>query len=111
MSRRLIFDAHLDLAMNAMEWNRDLTRSLVAIRQGEMHLKDKNDRGKGTVCLPELRKWEDRTGGGYPTVTCKCCRKRPPGIELELAPAGMGNDPGSACLVQERRHWVKWCRS
>ena len=56
MSRRLIFDAHLDLAMNAMEWNRDLTRSLVAIRQGEMHLKDKNDRGKGTVCLPELRK-------------------------------------------------------
>ena len=56
MSRRLIFDAHLDLAMNAMEWNRDLTRSLMAIRQGEMHLKDKNDRGKGTVCLPELRK-------------------------------------------------------
>ena len=24
----LIFDAHLDLAMNALEWNRDLTRPL-----------------------------------------------------------------------------------
>ncbi len=53
---RLIFDAHLDLAMNALEWNRDLTRPLDEIRQREMNLKDKNDRGTGTVCLPELRK-------------------------------------------------------
>ncbi|TAN01350.1 MAG: peptidase M19 [Chitinophagaceae bacterium] len=51
-----IFDAHLDLAMNAIEWNRDLTRPLNEIRQREIHLKDKNDRGRGTVCLPELRK-------------------------------------------------------
>ncbi len=51
-----IIDGHLDLAMNAMEWNRDLTRPLREIRQREMHMKDKPDRGKGTVCLPELRK-------------------------------------------------------
>ncbi len=51
-----IFDAHLDLAMNAIEWNRDLTRPLAEIRLKERHLKDKNDRGRGTVCLPELRK-------------------------------------------------------
>ena len=56
MNRHFIFDAHLDLAMNAIEWNRDLTRPLDEIRLREMHLKDKNDRGKGTVCLPELRK-------------------------------------------------------
>jgi membrane dipeptidase len=56
MNRTLIFDAHLDLAMNAIEWNRDLTRPLAEIRQREMHMKDKPDRGKGTVCLPELRK-------------------------------------------------------
>lgn len=49
-------DAHLDLAMNAIEWNRDLSRPLAEIRQREMHMKDKPDRGKGTVCLPELRK-------------------------------------------------------
>lgn len=56
MSKTLIFDAHLDLAMNAIEWNRDLTRPLMEIRQRELNLKDKNDRGRGTVCLPELRK-------------------------------------------------------
>jgi len=53
---RLIIDAHLDLAMNAIEWNRDLSRSLDEIRNGELSLQDRPDRGKGTVCLPELRK-------------------------------------------------------
>jgi len=56
MKKLFVFDAHLDLAMNAIEWNRDLTRPLDEIRQREMHMKDKPDRGKGTVCLPELRK-------------------------------------------------------
>ena len=56
LDRPLIIDAHLDLAMNAMEWNRDLSRSLDEIRSREMHMKDKPDRGRGTVCLPELRK-------------------------------------------------------
>lgn len=49
-------DAHLDLAMNAMEWNRDLTRSVAEINQREVMLSDKPDRGKATVSLPELRK-------------------------------------------------------
>jgi membrane dipeptidase len=56
VSQPIIIDAHLDLAMNAIEWNRDLSRPLYEIRQREMHMKDKPDRGKGTVCLPELRK-------------------------------------------------------
>jgi membrane dipeptidase len=56
MKQTFIFDAHLDLAMNAIEWNRDLTRPLHEIRTREMHMKDKPDRGRGTVCLPELRK-------------------------------------------------------
>ena len=49
-------DAHLDLSMNAMEWNRDLRQPINAIRQREAHLTDKPDRGKGTVSLPEIRK-------------------------------------------------------
>jgi membrane dipeptidase len=52
----LIFDAHLDLALNAVEWNRDLTRPLEEVRRREAHLHDKPDRGRGTVCLPELRR-------------------------------------------------------
>jgi membrane dipeptidase len=52
----LIFDAHLDLSMNALEWNRDLTRPLQEIREREKDLQDKPDRGRGTVCLEEMRK-------------------------------------------------------
>jgi len=52
----LIFDAHLDLAMNALEWNRDLTRSIDVIRQRETGMTDKPDRGNGTVSLPEMRR-------------------------------------------------------
>jgi membrane dipeptidase len=51
-----IVDAHLDLAMNAMEWNRDLRQSVFDIRKNEVGLTDKPDRAKGTVALPELRK-------------------------------------------------------
>jgi membrane dipeptidase len=51
-----IFDAHLDLAMNALEWNRDFTRPLDELRQRERGLTDKKDRGHGTVCLPEMRR-------------------------------------------------------
>ena len=52
----LIFDAHLDLAMNALEWNRDLTRPIQEIRERERGKTDKPDRTRGTVCLPELRR-------------------------------------------------------
>src|SRR6185369_11444424 len=51
-----IFDAHLDLSMNALEWNRDLTRPIEEIRLRERGLTDKKDRGRGTVCLPEMRR-------------------------------------------------------
>ncbi len=49
-------DAHLDLSMNAMEWNRDLRRSVFEIRDREKGLTDKPDRARGTVAFPELRK-------------------------------------------------------
>src|SRR6476661_3778210 len=49
-------DAHLDLSMNALEWNRDLTRPVAEINEREKGMNDKPDRGKATVSLPELRK-------------------------------------------------------
>jgi membrane dipeptidase len=49
-------DAHLDLSMNALEWNRDLRRPLSEINAREKQLSDKPDRGKAVVSLPELRK-------------------------------------------------------
>jgi membrane dipeptidase len=51
----LIVDAHLDLAMNALEWNRDLTREIDEIRTREESLTDKPDRGRGTVSFAEMR--------------------------------------------------------
>jgi membrane dipeptidase len=50
-----IIDAHLDLSMNAMEWNRDLRKPIHEIRDSENGMTDKPDRGKGMVSLPALR--------------------------------------------------------
>jgi membrane dipeptidase len=49
-------DAHLDLSMNALEWNRDLRKPVAAINAREQSLTDKPDRGRAVVSLPELRK-------------------------------------------------------
>jgi len=51
-----IIDAHLDLSMNALEWNRDLRLPVSAINEREKGLTDKPDRGNGVVSLTELRK-------------------------------------------------------
>ena len=51
-----IVDAHLDLSMNAMEWNRDLTNSIDDINGREHGLSDKPGRGRATVSFNELRK-------------------------------------------------------
>lgn len=50
-----VFDAHLDLAMNAMEWNRDFRLSVDEIREFEQGMNDKPDRGNGTVSLKSMR--------------------------------------------------------
>ena len=42
--------------MNAMEWNRDLTRPIEEIRAREAALTDKPDRGRGTVSFSEMRR-------------------------------------------------------
>lgn len=49
-------DAHLDLSMNALEWNRDLRLPVSSINERETGLTDKPDRAKAVVSLPELRK-------------------------------------------------------
>lgn len=51
-----MIDSHLDLAMNAIEWNRDLRKTVYEIRSREVGMTDKLDRAKGVVALPELRK-------------------------------------------------------
>jgi membrane dipeptidase len=52
----LLFDAHLDLSMNAIHWNRDLSRPLEEVRRREQGESDKADRGRGVVTFPEMRR-------------------------------------------------------
>ena len=56
MQPPFIFDVHLDLSLNALDWNRDLRRPLDDLREVEAHLNDKAGRGRGTVTLPEMRR-------------------------------------------------------
>jgi membrane dipeptidase len=50
-----MIDAHLDLAMNALEWDRNLDLDVYEIRRREAGMTQKG-RARGTVSLPELRK-------------------------------------------------------
>jgi len=56
MPTPLIFDAHLDLSMNALEWNRDLRWTVPEIRESERGMTDKPDRGRGTVSFESMRR-------------------------------------------------------
>ncbi|MDR1200812.1 MAG: membrane dipeptidase [Tannerellaceae bacterium] len=56
MSKHLIADIHLDLSMNALEWNRDLRESVTEINRREAGMTDKPDRGNATISFEELRK-------------------------------------------------------
>ena len=56
MNKPFIIDAHLDLSMNALEWNRDLRQPLKEINRREIGMTDKPDRGNATISFEELRK-------------------------------------------------------
>ena len=98
MNKRLIFDAHLDLAMNAMEWNRDLSKELHEIRQRELFMQDKPDRGNGTVCLPELR-----AGNIGVVVATQLSRVTPVGSRLP----GWNSPQQAWAMTQAQRLWYK----
>jgi membrane dipeptidase len=93
-----IIDGHLDLAMNAIEWNRDLSQPLENIRQREMNMKDKPDRGKGTVCLPELRK-----GKIGLLVATQLARYTPPGSALP----GWNSPQQAWAMTQAQLAWYR----
>jgi membrane dipeptidase len=94
----LIVDAHLDLAMNAIEWNRDLTRPIEEIRALEAGLTDKPDRGRGTVSFPEMRR-----GGIGLCVATQIARHVAPGSELP----GWHSPEQAWAMTQAQRAWYR----
>ncbi len=71
-----IIDAHLDLSMNAMEWNRDLKQPVANLREREKEMKDKPDRARNMVSLPALR--EGKIGLVVATQIARFVRKGSP---------------------------------
>jgi membrane dipeptidase len=94
----LIADAHLDLAMNAMEWNRDLTRPIDDIRDRERHLTDKPDRGNGTVSFGEMRR-----GGVGLCVATQIARYVAPGNSL----SGWHSPEQAWAMTQAQLAWYR----
>jgi membrane dipeptidase len=94
----LIVDAHLDLAMNAIEWNRDLTRPIEEIRAREAALTDKPDRGKGTVSFAEMRR-----GGVGLCVATQIARYVAPGSDLQ----GWNSPEQAWAMTQAQLAWYR----
>src|SRR5262245_4435622 len=74
----LIFDAHLDLAWNAIDWNRDLTGSIGEIRQRERGMSGVA-RGANTVSFGEMRRGE--IGLCIATLLARALRPTTPPIQ------------------------------
>src|SRR6187402_2577091 len=73
----MTIDLHLDLAMCALEWNRDLRLPVNVINEREEGMRDKPDRGNATVSLDALRK-----GGVGIVVATQIARYVEPGSEI-----------------------------
>ena len=75
----LIIDAHLDIAHNALEWNRDLCQSILYIRESEAGMPQKG-RGLNVLNFEELRR--GNIGLVFGVIQCRVGSqgKRFPGV-------------------------------
>jgi membrane dipeptidase len=68
----MIFDGHLDLAWNALSWDRDITLELDELNAQECGLDDHPARCRATTSLPEMRR-----GGVVACMATVLARARP----------------------------------
>ena len=94
----LLLDAHLDLSINALEWNRDLRLPAEQVRAAESGKSDLAGRGRGTVTLPEMR----AAGIGVCVATQIGGCMKPPG------PVASWESPAQAwALTQGQLAWYR----
>jgi membrane dipeptidase len=100
----LIVDAHLDLSWNALQWNRDLTRSVHTIRTHENTAQGKG-RGLGTVAFPELRR--GRVALCFATVLARSTGHPAPHIDFATPMQSYGTARGQLAYYRalERAAW------
>jgi membrane dipeptidase len=82
----LIIDSHLDLAWNAIQWDRDLQLPIETLRAADANLSGPG-RGQGTVTLSELRR--GRVAVCFATLLARATGRPVPGVDY--------SSPAQAC--------------
>ncbi|HZT71353.1 MAG TPA: membrane dipeptidase [Terriglobia bacterium] len=106
----IIVDSHLDLAWNALNWNRDLTQPIEAIRRAEAEMTDYH-RGRNTVCFPEMRRGD--VAMCLATVLARCTSVHDPLLDYrsqEIASA-MGHGQRAYYRIMERQGHMRMLKS
>ena len=119
----LIIDAHLDLAWNALGWDRNLLESTYTIRAQESRLAGKG-RAQNTVALPEMRR--GRVALSFATLLARSTGTTVPqldfGSQAQAYGSAMGQlayyhalqDAGEARILVDsdslRAHMAEWQR-
>lgn len=111
-SLALIFDAHLDLAYNAVDWNRDLRMSVTEMRTHEIAL-GMNEAGRrtNTVSFPELKR--GRVGMGIATLFARQEKliNHPIGFTTAEACYAVAHSHLAYYRAMERSGWMKMIRT
>ncbi len=111
-SPALVFDAHLDLAFNAVDWNRDLRMSVTEIRTHEITL-GMTDPGRrtNTVSFPELK--AGNVGMGVATLFARQepLVNHPIGFTTSEACYAAAHSHLAYYRAMERSGWVRMIRT
>jgi membrane dipeptidase len=108
----LIFDAHLDLAMNGVDWNRDLRMALEEIRVQEQVLNlTELGRQTNTVSFPELKKAGVAIGVATLIARQESAINHPLGMTTPEACYAMAYAHWAYYRAMERTGWVRMIRT
>ena len=92
----IIVDSHLDLGWNAVQWDRDLEKTVPQIRAAEKGMNGKG-RGLNTVALPELRK--GKFALVFATTVSRCTGRAFDGVDYRSQ---------TACYAAARSQFVSY---
>lgn len=93
----LVADGHLDLSMNALQWNRDLLASVYTIRAQEAHTPGRG-RGQNTVALPEMRR--GRIALSFATLIARSTGQPTPHLDFATPVQAYGVAKGQLAYYQ-----------
>jgi membrane dipeptidase len=105
----IVVDSHLDLAWNALIWNRDLTLPVEEIRRAEAGVSE-HRRGANTVCFPEMRK--GNVAICLATVLARCTPLNDPQLDwrTQEAASAMGHGQRTFYRIMEMQGHLRMLR-